>query len=182
MLHRLVQWICGVPQSRGSIPCRVLSGEIGLGGKQDVHAHIFRPHPLLLSGLGGTFPLGGNTLVPPPVPLPGQTVFEDTSGSYMFSLWQILILSFDCCMLGTVCSYFSSCCYTTFLVRFQAIVKLQLSFMLNRIPSVTLPLLYFSGHYKGRCTSWNFPNTYTFTIAKYVELLTSFPCHLYYAE
>ena len=24
---------------------RVLSGEIGLGGKQDVHAHIFRPHP-----------------------------------------------------------------------------------------------------------------------------------------
>ena len=30
-------------------PFRVLS-EIGLGGKQDVHhAHIFRPHPLLLS-------------------------------------------------------------------------------------------------------------------------------------
>ena len=25
--------------------CRVLSGEIGLGEKQDVHAHIFRPHP-----------------------------------------------------------------------------------------------------------------------------------------
>ena len=25
--------------------CRVLSGEIGLGGKHDVHAHIFRPHP-----------------------------------------------------------------------------------------------------------------------------------------
>ena len=25
--------------------CRVLSGEIGLGEKQDVHAHISRPHP-----------------------------------------------------------------------------------------------------------------------------------------
>ena len=25
--------------------CRVLSGEIGLGEKQDVHAHIFRSHP-----------------------------------------------------------------------------------------------------------------------------------------
>ena len=31
------------------VAARVLSGEIGLGGKHDVHAHIFRPHPLLLS-------------------------------------------------------------------------------------------------------------------------------------
>ena len=28
---------------------RVLSGEIGLGEKQDVHAHIFRPHPFYQS-------------------------------------------------------------------------------------------------------------------------------------
>ena len=40
-------WILKAEGSRDySGPARVLSGEIGLGEKQDVHAHIFRTHPV----------------------------------------------------------------------------------------------------------------------------------------